>query len=72
MTDITRYYNMLDTHNWSYDRVDDPQIYHLGSQNHSRLSIIAKESPEHARLWKEFNGYVRGLNPKPSPPEKTE
>lgn len=42
---------MLDNHDWFYDWTDDGRVWRVGYARHQEILVIAKSSPEFAKLY---------------------
>lgn len=48
------FYDQLQRHDWFYSFSDDHGVWCAGERDSARLAAIAKESPEHTKLMREF------------------
>lgn len=58
-TEITLqgYYDQLARHDWYYMYTDDIRIYRNGSDEETRLRVLAKTAPEYQRLFDDFSAH---------------
>jgi hypothetical protein len=51
---LEKYREMLLKHDWYYDFSDDIRVWRAGKKHEELLKHIAKQSPEHKKLWDEL------------------
>lgn len=66
---LSEYYSELMNHDWFHYYSDDFSVYKRGERNWGILCQIAKESPEHTKLFDEWYEYKHHDAPKPIRPE---
>lgn len=68
MTELKDFYRMLGYHDWYYEYSDDHRVWTKGRDAKDTLERIAKESPEHKKLYEEFAKYIFSGGEKPEQP----
>jgi hypothetical protein len=53
-TPLSRYWDLLNAHDWTYSFSDDHSVCERGHKQYEKLQAIAKESPAHAELYRQF------------------
>lgn len=57
MTSLFEYYDMLEKADWTYEMSDDHSTWRRGRQEFGKLERIAKESPEHEKLYQDMKAH---------------
>lgn len=57
-TSLPSFYDMLSRHDWFYSMTESKQVYDRGAAAQALLEKIAKESPEHEKMFKNYHGSV--------------
>lgn len=70
MTALDEFYTKLGYHDWYYQYSDDHRVWRNGQANYDTLKMIAKESPEHQKLFEDFANYIFRDGDKPAKPEQ--
>lgn len=65
---LSEFYTELGYHDWYYEYSDDHGVWRRGREDYGRLVSIAKESPEHQKLFEDYSAYVFTGTPKPEVP----
>jgi len=60
MTELKEYSILLRNHEWTYEWSDDHNVCRAGRATHKILCEIAKESPNHARMYELAADYYLG------------
>lgn len=55
---LEAFFARLARHDWFYSYSDDGGAYHLGSDEQAQLERIARQSPEHEKLFRDFESYI--------------
>lgn len=55
---IQEYYDALEAHDWYYSFSDDMRKYKQGELARFSLETIAKQSPEHQKLYNAFEDHM--------------
>lgn len=71
------YWDQLKKHDWFYDFSDDQSVWDRGQREAGRLYTLSKTSPEHEKLWADWNAHINSgirqtepLLEEPKRPEK--
>lgn len=56
--ELTEYYDLLEAHDWYFAMSDDGYVYRMGLANLRKLEEIAKLSPAHTALLKEYSEHM--------------
>ena len=65
---LNEFFDKLRFHDWYYEYSDDHDAWRKGRANLGVLLQIAKESPEHTKLFSEYEQYVLHNGTKPIVP----
>ena len=66
---LKEFYTKLGYHDWYYQYSDDHRVWRRGQDSYDYLQMMAKESPEHTKLFEEYASYVFSQTAKPECPE---
>lgn len=72
MTELAKFYDMLNAHDWAYVMASG-DAYYKGAANHQKILKIADESDDHMHLYQGFAAHyaIRGSRgPKPEMPDE--
>lgn len=50
----------LSSHDWYYDRSDDPRYYHAGKANFYRIRDLVKQVPDGEALYEQYHPKLNG------------
>ena len=70
MTTKAAFWDMLNSHDWHYDRSDDHGVWKRGSEKGRQLGQISRETPAHRVLYMNFYNHIYFNEPKPARPEE--
>lgn len=62
------YYEQLRSHDWYYQYSDDGWVYNRGTESETRVRNLAKQSPEHQKMYDEFRAHKFSGGPAPERP----
>jgi hypothetical protein len=57
-TDLSNYYNLLESHDWYYFYSDDFRVYSSGNRNLKLLVELSNLSEKHKELYENFNKHM--------------
>lgn len=57
--DLKAFHEALKAHDWYYDFTDDNRVWRAGKANEEKLVKWSQKSPEHRKMWTEFETVAR-------------
>lgn len=54
---LRKFWDMLDTHDWHYEMSDDFGVWQRGNAAHAELRSMAALSPQHKKLFTQFEKF---------------
>lgn len=57
--DLKAFHEALKAHDWYYDFTDDKHVWRNGKANEEKLMEWSQKSPEHRKMWTEFDAVAR-------------
>lgn len=55
---LQEFFDKCAYHDWTYMMSDDGSVYRRGSEAHSKLQALAKQSPEHQAIFDSWYNYI--------------
>jgi hypothetical protein len=66
---LNEFYKMLAGHDWYYQYSDDHGVWRRGQDRYDTIAMVAKESPEHQKLFEDYSDYIFRSSEKPPAPD---
>lgn len=72
-TSLQAYWDALNRHDWFYEFSDDQSVWDRGQREAGRLYGLRTTSPEHEKMWTDWNAHINaGIKQTADPPAKPE